>query len=287
MPDERLTTVVVGKLHISSWVAEELRGRIIELLSKREEYEQFKGKGKEKFLWVFCDLFEKNVDDNTIIFARLGKNKKETGETIFDKQNWTYKRIVVNSPKAESYSNFIIIPKSQTILFEEKKGIISTKQFTDMFSLIYSRHFNDLSSVIIDLLSEKEKIFYYLKEYEKITKVQFDVRPSNPETDEDFKQLDDFLKNSRTKKGSFEFENDEEGLEIDNNLISQGINLSSSGYGNAKITVKKGNETRIIDTKSQILRFVVPAAGNPDSIANNLYKQYIEFIHRGESRGLQ
>jgi hypothetical protein len=117
MPDEKLSSVVIGRMHVSPWVGQEFEDRVIELLSAREEYEQYQHKGKGKFLWVFADILVKLVDEDKIIFARLGKNKKEKVETIFDKKNWSYTRVAVIAPKAESFLNFIIIPKSQTILF--------------------------------------------------------------------------------------------------------------------------------------------------------------------------
>lgn len=200
MPDERLTTVVIGKMHVSSWVGDEFEGRILELLSKRREYEQSDGKGKGKFSWVFADLMVKDADENKIIFARLGKNKKEKVETVFDKERWTYTRVAVAAPKAESFSNFVIIPRSQTILFEEKKPIISIVQFIRMFSSIYNQYFNDISNLKIDLIYEREKIFYKLKDYDKITEVEVSVMPSNPETENDFRQLDEVLKKVRPKK---------------------------------------------------------------------------------------
>lgn len=38
MPEERLTTVVIGKIHISEWIRDEFESRIVELLSFREKY---------------------------------------------------------------------------------------------------------------------------------------------------------------------------------------------------------------------------------------------------------
>jgi hypothetical protein len=280
VPDEKLSSVVIGRIHISPWVGQEFEDRIVELLSAREEYEQYKHKGKGKFLWVFADILVKQVDDDKIIFARLGKNKKEKVETIFDKKNWSYTRVAVTAPKAESFSNFIIMPKSQTILFEEKKSIISINQFVEMFSSIYNQHFNDISDLKIDLVYEREKIFYKLKEYDKITEVQLNLVPSNPENETEFKKLDDTLKEIKAKAATLVFKNETDGLNIgENTIIAQGINLSSAGYGTVKFTATKGSETENFDSKSQILRYGVPKSDTPSTIISNFYKKFLGYIH--------
>ena len=278
MPDEKLSSVVIGKMHVSPWVGQEFEDRIIELLSAREEYEQYKHKGRGKFLWVFADILVKSVDGDKIIFARLGKNKVET---IFDKKNWSYTRVAVAAPKAESFSNFIIIPKSQTILFEEKKSVISINQFAEMFSSIYKQHFNDISTLKIDLVYEREKIFYKLGEYDKITEVQLNVVPSNPENEVEFRVLDDILKDIKARTANLVFKNETDGLNIgEDTIIAQGINLSSAGYGTVKFTAIKGGQTEQFDSKSQILRYGVSKSDTPSSIIDNFYGKFLDYIRR-------
>jgi hypothetical protein len=281
MPDEKLSSVVIGRMHVSPWVGQEFEDRVIELLSAREEYEQYKHQGRGKFLWVFADILVKLVDEDKIIFARLGKNKKEKVETVFDKKNWSYTRVAETAPKAESFSNFIIIPKSQTILFEEKKSIISINQFVEMFSSIYNQHFNDISDLKIDLVYEREKIFYKLKEYDKITEVQLNLVPSNPENEAEFRKLDDTLKEIKAKAATLVFKNETDGLNVgENTIIAQGINLSSAGYGTVKFTATKGGETENFDSKSQILRYGVPKSDTPSMIIGNFYKKFLDYIRR-------
>lgn len=66
----------------------------------------------------------------------------------------------------------------------------------------------------------------------------------------------------------------------ENTIIGQGINLSSAGYGTAKITAKKGDEIDILDSKDQILRFSITKSDTPSSIIDHLYGKYLEFLRR-------
>nr|WP_287849084.1 DUF4747 family protein [Methanothrix sp.] len=281
MPEERLTTVVIGKIHISEWIRDEFESRIVELLSFREKYRKPQKKGSNKFLWAFGDFCAKDLNDEKVIFARLGKNKQEIMENVFDDENWSYKRIARDLPKADAYSNFIILMKSHTIIFEEKQPVISIKQFSDMFSLIYSQHFSDLSKLKIDLIVEKETIFSKIREFDKITEVQLTVSPSNPYIDEDFRPFDKLLKDGNVEEAKLIYKNPD-GLKIDNTIIGQGIALSAAGYGNHTITAEKDEETEYIRSKDQIQRFGVAASDDPDSIIDNYYKKYMDFLHRGD-----
>jgi len=71
MPEERVSRLVMGKLHISQWVREELGERIEKLILSGDEYLQEKGKGKGKFTWVFGDGIVETIDNEKIIFGRF------------------------------------------------------------------------------------------------------------------------------------------------------------------------------------------------------------------------
>jgi hypothetical protein len=150
-----------------------------------------------------------------------------------------------------------------------------------MFSSIYKQHFNDFSDLKIDLVYEREKIFYKLKEYDKITEVQLNLVPSNPENEDEFKKLDDTLKEIKAKAATLVFKNETDGLNVgENTIIAQGINLSSAGYGTVKFTATKGSETEKFDSKSQILRYGVPKSDTPSMIIGNFYNKFLEYIRR-------
>lgn len=203
MSEERQRRVVMGKIHISQWVRDDFERRLSDLVSSGDEYIQETGKGKDKFVWVFGDQLVKTIDEEKIIFARLGKIKSGLEETIYDKERKSFKRIKVDTPRALSYSNFILHPESHIVLFEEKRPDISINQFKEKISILYKRHFNDLSDVKIDLIVETERVFEILRRFDKVIEVQFEVTPSNPEDEIEFRRLDQLLKEGSTKEANF------------------------------------------------------------------------------------
>ena len=280
MPEERRCRIVMGKIHISKWVKEDFEKRLIELISSGDEYIQEGGKGAGKFIWVFGDYLVETIDEEKIIFARLGKIKKGLEDTIFDRDQKSFKRIKVESPRALSYSNFIIHPESHNILFEEKMPDISIKQFKEKFSMLYTRHFVDLSGVTIDLIVETKRVFEILRQYDKVIEAQFKVTPSNPEDEPEFRRLDHLLKESDTKIANLKFKNEKDGLNVEGTIVGEGISLSGAGYGEYNISVEKEEKKEIIRSKDQILRKVVRVIDEPAELMRSFWEKLKEYIQK-------
>jgi len=287
MPEERQRRVVIGKIHISRWVTNDFESRLIGLVSGGDEYIQETGRGKNKFVWVFGDPLVKDIDREKIIFARLGKIKRGLEETIFDRNKRSFRRVPVDveSPRALSYSNFIIHPNSHTILFEDKLPNISLNQFKENFSKLYKQHFRDLSDLKIDLIVETGRVFEILKQFERIIEVQFKVRPSNPEDEPEFRRLDHLLKESGTKDANLSFKNEEAGLKVEGTIIGEGISQSGAGYGEYEISVEKEGRKEIIKSKDKIVRKVVKAIDEPAELMRRFWKELKDWReHRQEKQ---
>lgn len=282
MSEGRLTTVVVGKIHVSEWAKSEFRTRLIDLLSTRKKYKRISGKGADKFFWTFTNYRIETSDDQTILFARMVKVKRQIKEVVFDEESWSPALMARETPNA-SLANFIIILEKRVIIFEELQSI-SIKLFAEMFSTMYGQRFSseDLSKVWINPVVKKELIFEKLREFDKITRVKLVVTPSNPDTG-DYRQLDELLKNSKTEEAALEFKNEEEGLTVENTIIGQGISLASAGYGYQNITAEKDGKKEVIKSKDEILRWRVPFTDDSEAFIKNLYQRYVDFIHIGET----
>jgi len=83
MSIERKRKVVIGRIHVSPWVKEEFEERLIKLFTSGEKYIPLGGKGVSKFIWVFGDPLVKQLDGETVLFARLGKINKNLCEIAF------------------------------------------------------------------------------------------------------------------------------------------------------------------------------------------------------------
>lgn len=281
MAGEKHNTVVLGRIHISQWVRDTLESRLFELVTKSEKYIQESGKGKDKFVWMFLEGCAVEGDEASIVYAQLAKININFEDKYLDEPKRSTKTVVSDQPRVASLSNFIIDLKSQSILFEEKPQL-SIKQFMSTFATLYRRYFHDLTNINIDPVVESEKIFEILGQYDKITKASFKVTPSNPEDEDDFRKLDEILKQSNTTEANLKFKSDEVGLNIqDGTIVREAIALSGAGYGNYTIVAEKDEKTTILKSEDQILRTTVTASDSPSEMAKNLSKKFKE-LHRGE-----
>ncbi len=276
---ERESHVVVGRIHISSWIREDLEKRLIELTSSGEEYQRLRKKRKIKFIWVFGDQEIQIIDNEKIVFARLGKIRSGY-EKYYDKEKKSFRLRNVQSSQFLSYSNFVIHPKSHLILFEERKPLISIRQFTEIFSRIYKKHFRDLTDIGIDPIIETEMVFQILRQCKKIIDVQFKVTPSNPVDEPEFRKLDELLKDGNTKEARLRFRNEEAGLKVENTIIGEGIALSGAGYGEYTILVEREGNKEVIKSKDRISREVVKSIDQPEQLIKNFWEKMIKYIKK-------
>jgi hypothetical protein len=272
MSEERQFRVVVGKFRISGINQDEFEKRITGLVSTSEEYEQDYGIGKGKFIWAFGDMWEKELDQGNVIFARLGKIRSPYRGTIYDTRERSFIDERIAPLRALSYSNFIVHPKTRMILFEEKSNI-SINQFGKNFSIIYKRNFPDGSEIELELIEkskfdavrETKRVFEVLKE-RKVVEVQFTVTPSNPDDKPEFGELDKILKNAGAKKAYIRIENEEGDLIVEGAITGWGIALSNAGYGHFRIIIEDEGRKRIIESKDKIRREIIMANDVPKEL---------------------
>ena len=278
---ERRSNCIVGEIGISEWIKNEFEKRMLELFESGREYIPEGGRSEGKFIWVFGDTRIEEIDNEKIIFARLGKVKKELFYLTFDKETKQFKRKKGEEPRALNYSNFILHLNSHKILFEEKLPDISIKQFVDKFFMLYIRYFNDLSTITIDIMREPlDQLYALLNQYDKITEVQLKVTPSNPNDEPEFRRIDSFLKNSNTQEGTFKFTNKEDSLLIEGTIIGEGVALSKAGHGKYRITGEIGGEKKFIKSEDRIARFYIDTYDDIDILLRSFWEKLKGLVRR-------
>jgi hypothetical protein len=235
-----------------------------------------------KFIWVFGDQLTRTIDNEKVIFARLGKIKRGFEDTIYDKEKRSFNRVAAESPRALDYSNFVIYPRHHLILFEERDPHISIDQFRKNFSEIYKRHFSDLSNVRIDPITRTREILGILKECDRIIEAKFELFQSNPTDEPEFRKLDRLLKESNAEKTTLKFTNKKEGLTLEGSVIKEGVFMAGSGYGEYRITVEKEGSKKEIKSRDEIPRDVVESNDEPDELVNKLWEKMKERVKRGD-----
>jgi len=220
------------------------RENIIKMVSKNENLAE-----DEDFFWRFGGI--RILENKNIILGRVGKIRKSRLMTEFDDKTNDFIEKKTDIKFAYS-SNFCIFLDKNLILFERKFGIgfmeIKNKIeeiFTDMCKI----------EMEIELLKDKKEVMKIIQESDKLIEIDFSIRPTNPDSDEDMKVIDNLLKQSKAKKARMKFENKIEGLETkEKNIISSGIALCSKGYGSYRIKAKKGDRETTIDSVKKIIK---------------------------------
>jgi hypothetical protein len=175
----------------------------------------------------------------------------------------------------------VIFIRSHIVLFEERPNI-NINLFKKMFSAIYTQCYaeKDLSNAWIDPLVVKENVLSIIRQFDRVTKIQLVVTPSNPDSG-DYKTLDSLFKESKIARGILDLSN-KEGLNIDGTFIKDAMNLATTGHGMPKkIYAEKDGQEHLIIPSDEIKRLRVPYSDDAYNFAKTLCQAYVEKLHDG------
>ena len=269
MTHEREFSLLFGRIHISEWDKRNFEITLVELLSKSDKIADNKGD-----YWRFGNFLSKKINDETVIFCRLGRIKGNKIETVFDESNRVFIPKHVDDERAIAYVNFVIYPKREVVIFEDKSPVISTKQFIKFFNTLYKNYFKVISDLKIDLMKESQKVFDRIAELETINSVSLHLMLPNPDNDEEYEGVKKLLEELNAKNAKLNFKNEEGSLNVDKTLIGQGIHLGNAGYGDYEIIGKRkdGNYDKII-SQDEISRTIVQARDSPEELINKFFEK--------------
>jgi len=284
MVDERKCEVIFGRFKHS---LEGFKGKLRKLLETGPEFPQREGQGKGKFIWAIADFLEDKIDGKDVFFGRLLKTrKKETGK-IFDEKKKTLVEADLKAdedqPIVSDYSNFVIDPSNEIILFEERNEI-SVNQFKENFEKSFRMVF-DFRNIELELLERTKdvrEVYDLIGNYERVSNAKFEVEPSNPETAKEFQPLDDELQESNTDKANLEFDGKDEGLKVRGTILGQAIALSENNYGIFKLLLERDDGQRdIYESKEKILKRLIYEEDKPSKLIKAFYEEIKKFIREG------
>lgn len=210
-------------------------------------------------VWAFELLGELQYEGETLLYGLFGKIKGKGVESTFDMQKHHYSKEYIEKNIAQAYSFFIINPEHQTIIFEEKTSL-KYKHFIRMFKRTYNEFYHTQDEITIDMVKDESKLLEDLDK-KKILYIEFDLQPSNPEDEEDFRPIDTLLKKASVKNARIKIENPK-GLSLEKEgLARQGVALASASYGKYRAQVEQnGRKTIISSEKDKVLRETVDLA---------------------------
>ena len=235
---------------------------------------------KWRNIWAFEYKGEILYQNEKVFYGYFGKVKGKGMEQTYDMNKHQFLKEYVEKNIAQAYAFFIINPETQVILFEEKNSLKYT-QFIKMFEKSYNDFYNTNDEIKIDLIKDETKLLEDL-ENKKVLHISFNLKPSNPEDDEEYRLVDNLLKKARAKSAKVEIENKIEGLKFDekDGLTRQGVALSGAGYGDYEALVELDGLPKTIRSKDKVLREVF----NISKFSNNEIESILNRFERYRKR---
>lgn len=271
--DYRSANIVFGRLNIAPWVRSEYKHRVESFIKSGKTFLS------RKFIFIIIDV--KFLDG--VLYGKLAKIPMEKYGIKVNQEELTSKRVPISASIAVDYSNFTINFENHVIIFESR-GLLPPKQFEKAFAGIYQKNYRDLSWIKIDLISGVKEISKQLLESMRIIRAKFTITPSNPDYDEEFKPLEDLIKDTKSDKTDLDFHNKKDGLKYEKTIIEQATNLCGKGYGEYTFDVIPKGETEKITLRKKVksvrVKFKETAENIIEEFSSQFNKYFSDFIKK-------
>ena len=208
---------------------------------------------KNRSFWGFFDVNTLTSSEGEFFSGFLVKYKKAVAEEIVDRESRSIIDIDVEF-RVLAKSRFFLHFKTGMIAYHPVGNTISKEQFRENYCELFEKANGGLFvAAKMTSLLEQYKILESLKSFQRIDKINFHLRPSNPTNRDEWKEVDDML--HRLDAGyydeSFISKPGSTGLHnvIEEPVIKQKTHMSEDGYGETKVTGKRNGEIVTISSE--------------------------------------
>jgi hypothetical protein len=204
-----------------------------------EEPVYYEGEGDDT-LWVFSSVER----DEGRICGKFGRVYTKE-QTKFDFDMWDFVEETSSGNQAV-YSYFVVFPAKNLIAFNQRRQI-GYRQFQDAFAKGYNRHVGRKGALSMRLLKSTADVQKIISNH-VITRVAFDLVPTNPSSNPDMKALDDHIQGmdadevTISAKSNVEADTEDSptaeadgGVNMDEDLMRAAVSMSAAGYGEFKM----------------------------------------------------
>lgn len=272
---------VIGRYYFNSLFKDQANQNFVEDLRKEPFIEE------KSFQYALGNFNIEEYKGTHLIRGTFGRIRKGDFADTYDKGKKEFRKKALPEI-ADAILEFIIEHKHH-IIFVEYDSIIKPSYFANKFTKIYSNS-SSLAELELDFIFIEKNVYETIKKWDRVDKVVFKkLRPSNPSSLDNFKEIEDLLKETKSEKTNVEFHalsakgasNDGVSLNFKSKLIKQGIALSSHGYGEAKLSGKQENKEVEVESKRFLKKVEIDFLndGALDKIV-----QTVEEINKDESK---
>jgi hypothetical protein len=241
---------VIGRYYFNSLFKQEAEGSFISDLMKEPFIEE------KSFEYAIGNLQTEVIDGHELLRGTFGRMRNGTIAKTYDKDKKEFKQEILLDI-ADAMLEFIINHENH-LIFIEYSSLIKPTYFAGKFKKIYANTVS-ISDFEIDYIFIEQDVYEAIKKWKLVDKVSFKkLRPSNPSSLDDFKEIEDLLKETKSERTNIEFQspndkhqqsNSSTGLNYESKLIKQGLALSAHGYGEAKLKGIEGDRDVEVESK--------------------------------------
>jgi len=230
-----------------------------------------------RFKYGFFDFQDLHADNQRFAFARLVKYKHVLeGEAVDEKSHQIVDsglpRGVVAKPE------LFIHYSSHIVSYRPIAGRVSSHQFRSIFtSLVEAAHHDFFVSAHLDSINEEFGIGDALARFSKISRVSFDLHPTNPSNRPFYRQLDERLKALNAKRLQHTVTAAEGGLRSDrlkDDDAMRGLLMAADGFGQGQIEGEAEGRRVVITTTDAPVRQEVLPSEDPQDTLNQLMASF-------------
>jgi hypothetical protein len=187
------------------------------------------------------------IDDVPIIRGQIGRIPVGREGFVYDSKE---KDFIVSKHRdfADIILEFCVIPSKHILLIQQHSYFKPETAINKFIDIYLQSNKSYVSSFSIDFLTETKDVYEEINQWTRFTRVKFSgLRPSNPDPNDDYKGIEDMLKelqadqvkieasvNPPTKK-EIELKTPPKTINADSFIVKESLALSSHGYGKAEL----------------------------------------------------
>ena len=230
-----------------------------------------------RFKYGFFDYQPLYLDDTRFAFGRIVKYKQILEGEVVDEQSH---RIVERGlPRGiVAKSDFLLHSATGLLAYRPVASRLSAHQFRSIFAaLLEAAHHAFFVSAHIDPVNEDITIMDAISRFTKISRVEFDLHPSNPSNRPFYRPLDQRLKAinaSRMQQTIFGAEGGLRPDKLKNDDALRGVLMAADGYGEASVDGEIDNRRLVVTTGDAPVRADVEPSDEPENLGRQLLSAF-------------
>jgi len=221
--------------------------------------------------WGFGDVDH----EGSLIWGNIGKGKEEEN-TVRDEQIEGFRH---EDREDNDIAFFLIDVESSVVAYEYRRNV-GSKAPVRIIEGVFNTYHGAEEELTTSVIVNKHEVDREVSELDRITELRFvGLKPTNPDSTNHSKDMDEFLRQGGIDKMNIEAEGDD-GIELENTpLLNSSLGLAEEGYGRADIIGKnKDGEVRRVRTDGSPITSEMDGEISDDNKRRRLYDEIMDTL---------